>query len=210
MKLPVLGSHGAARTWHIRAGHAVIAALSVASACVTEASGAAPGGVVERPAAASEPETAAPRIAGRHRYGGGGRGGQALLGAIEDVVKEMIFLARPIARRRLRDSNQPSDELRLEFSATQITIVRPGRPTVAARRDGEAVVWTSPDGDKFTVKHRLRADGSLIQEFVGDGNRSENVFKLAGDGSQLTVQTTISADQLPKVLRFQMTYRRAQ
>ena len=58
------------------------------------------------------------------------------MAAIEDVVKEMIFLARPIARRRLRDSNQPSDELRLEVSATQITIVRPGRPTVAARRDG--------------------------------------------------------------------------
>lgn len=186
----------------------MIAVLPVASACVTEASGAAPEGVVENTAATNEAGATAPRIAGRYQYIGGQRERQALADAIEEVVKEMIFLARPIARRRLRDSNQPSDELRLEFSPTNITIVRPGRPTVAARRDGSTVVWKSPEGDEFKVKHRLGADGSLIQEFIGDGNRSENIFKLADGGSLLTVQTTISADPLPKVLRFQMTYRR--
>lgn len=199
---------GAARAGSTRARAAVLVTACAASACVTEASGAALAEVAEGSAAASEAEAAPPRIAGRYQYVGGESERQALLAAIEDVVKEMIFLARPIARRRLRDSNQPSDELRLEVSATQITIVRPGRPTVAARRDGSTVVWQSPEGDEFKVKHRLGADGSLIQEFVGDGNRSSNVFKLASDGSLLTVHTTITADALPKVLRFQMTYRR--
>lgn len=186
----------------------MLAVVSVATACITEVSGAAPGGGAPGAAAASEAGTATPTVAGHYQYIGGDRERQALRDAIEDVVKEMIFLARPIARQRLRDSNQPSDELRLEFSATQITIARPGRPTVTARRDGQAVTWKSPEGDEFKVKHRLRADGSLIQEFIGDGNRSENIFKLASDGSLLSVQTTISADRLPKVLRFQMTYRR--
>jgi hypothetical protein len=192
----------------MRVSEAMIALVLVVSACVPEASGAAPERLLEGSPAASEAGTAAPKIAGRYQYVGGERERQALDSAIDDVVKEMMFLARPIARRRLRDSNQPSNELYLEVSATQITIVRPGRPTVAARRDGAAVVWTSPEGDEFTVRHRLGADGSLIQEFVGDGNRSLNIFKLASDGSQLSVQTTISADRLPKVLRFQMTYRR--
>lgn len=182
--------------------------MSVVSASIPEASGAALERDVEAAATASEPATTVPRIAGRYQYVGGERERQALLDAIEDVVKEMIFLARPIARRRLRDGNRPSDELRLEVSPTQITVVRPGRPTVTARRDGSTVVWKSPEGDEFKVKHRLGADGSLIQEFVGDGNRSENIFKLADDGSALTVQTTISAERLPKVLRFQTTYRR--
>lgn len=179
------------------------------SGCVPDASGAAVQAAAEPTAVAGAAETAAPKIEGRYRYIGGEAQRQALLDAIEDVVKDMFLLARPIARRRLRDSNQPSAELALEFGARVITIVRPGRPTVAAPRDGSRVVWRSPEGDEFQVKHRLRSDGALIQEFVGDGNRSENVFRLADDGARLTVETTISADALPKVLRFKMSYRRA-
>jgi hypothetical protein len=65
-----------------------------------------------------------------------------------------------------------------------------------------------PDGDEFKVRHNLRGDSEVTQEFVGDGNRSQNVFTLAPDGSRLTVHTTITADRLPGPLRFRMSYQR--
>jgi len=70
------------------------------------------------------------------------------------------------------------------------------------------IVWKSPDGDEFEVRHRLADGHHLIQSFVGDGNLSENIFELDGKASVVTVRTTISADQLPKTLRFAMDYRR--
>lgn len=158
------------------------------------------------PAATTEPAAEAVAIAGQYRFIGGDKERQALLDAIEDVIADMNFIARPIARKRLRESNLPSAELHLVVTADEITVARPGRPTVSAPRDGSTITWESPDGDEFQVRHRLVDDKTLVQEFVGDGNRSENVFSL--DGDRVTVATTIEADRLPKVLRFRMTYRR--
>src|SRR5688572_13376519 len=155
-----------------------------------------------------DPSAADATLAGRYVYAGGEQQRQQLLDAIEDVIAEMNFIARPIARRRLRESNWPSDELHLLITEVEITVARPGRPTVSAPRDGSTITWRSPDGDAFEVRHRLVAADQLIQEFVGEGNRSENVFSLEENGSRMTVQTTIYADRLPKVLRFRMSYRR--
>jgi hypothetical protein len=160
-------------------------------------------------AAAAEAATAAaPRIAGVYGYVGGEGERSALISAIEGVIHDMIFIARPIARKRLRAANMPSDELMIAVTADRIVIVRPGRPTVSAPRDGSEIVWRSPDGDEFRVRHHLVGDDRVVQEFVGDGNRSENTFSLAADGARLTVQTSITADRLPRPLHFRTTYQR--
>lgn len=159
-------------------------------------------------AVAAEPDAPTVKISGTYRYAGGEKQRQQLFDAIEDVIADMIFIARPIARKRLRESNLPSAELQLVVTAEEITVARPGRPTVTAPRDGSTIEWKSPDGDEFEVRHRLVSDSELVQDFVGDGNRSENVFELDASGSRVVVHTTITADQLPKTLRFHMTYRR--
>lgn len=178
-------------------------------ACPTE-SGASVVAASELPhtAAAAELDAPTARITGTYRYAGGEKQRQQLIDAIEDVIADMNFIARPIARKRLLESNLPSAELQLIVTEDEIVVARPGRPTVSAPRDGSTIVWESPDGDKFEVRHRLVSDVELVQEFVGDGNRSENVFKLDDDGSRVVVATTISANRLPKTLRFRMTYRR--
>lgn len=187
------------------------ALLFGAIACPTEPSALATA-ASEVPSAArtepGEPGATAVAIAGTFRYAGGEKQKQQLLDAIEDCIAEMNFIARPIARKRLRESNLPSAELQLVVTADEITIARPGRPTVSAPRDGSTITWESPDGDEFEVRHRLVSDHELVQEFVGKGNRSENVFALDRDGSRVSVQTTITADRLPKSLSFRMTYRR--
>lgn len=181
--------------------------LVLASACAAEAGAARESHADEAPAPTAH-GVATPRVAGHYRYAGGEAQRQQLLDAIEAVVADMVFLARPIARRRLRDGNLPSEELQIEVTSDKITILRPGRPTVSAPRDGSQVVWKSPDGDEFKVRHVLRADHEVTQEFVGDGNRSINEFTLADDGARLVVRTTITADRLPRALRFRMTYQR--
>jgi hypothetical protein len=190
-------------------GRSLIAAVLVlAPACAAEASGATRELAAESTATPGQPDAAAPAVAGQYRYSGGEPQRQQLLAAIEEVVADMVFLARPIARKRLRDSNLPSEELQLVVTGDKITILRPGRPTVSAPRNGSMVVWKSPDGDEFKVRHTLRGDREVVQEFVGDGNRSTNVFTLADDGARLTVHTTITADRLPRALSFRMTYQR--
>lgn len=183
--------------------------LVAAIACTTDTASVANAsarGAADAIMAATDPGPTA--IAGNYRYSGGDKQREQLIEAIEAVVADMNFIARPIARKRLRESNLPSAELHLVFSDDEITIARPGRPTVSAPLDGSMVVWKSPDGDEFEVRHRLVGDHRLVQEFVGDGNRSENIFALDPDGSRLTVQTTITADRLPETLRFSMSYRR--
>lgn len=189
---------------------ALRAALLLAAMGLVGSSGAEAAVVGEAvpPGAAQESSRSSPRIAGEYRYVGGETERQALLAAIESVVAEMNFLARPIARRRLRESNLPSAELRVVVTTDAITLVRPGRPLVTAPRDGSTIVWEGPGGDEFRVQHRLVGDDRLVQEFVGDGNRSENVFSLDPTGVKLTVQTTITADRLPSALRFRTTYLR--
>jgi len=67
-------------------------------------------------------------IAGEYTYAGGEKQREELLAAIEEVVADMNFIARPIARRRLRASNLPSAELHLVLTADEITIARPVGP----------------------------------------------------------------------------------
>lgn len=186
----------------------IAAALVLAPACAAEASGATREVAAEDAKAAGRSDAAAPKVAGRYAYVGGETQRQQLLDAIEAVVQDMIFLARPIARKRLRDGNMPSDGLQIDVTGDKITILRPGRPTVSAPRDGSMVVWKSPDGDEFEVRHTLRSDREVVQDFVGEGNHSINVFTLSDDGARLTVHTTITADRLPRALRFRTTYQR--
>jgi hypothetical protein len=185
------------------------ALLLGAIACPTE-SGASLSDAPDVPSTAVVTELDAPtvRITGTYSYAGGDKQRQQLIDAVEDVIADMNFIARPIARKRLLESNMPSAELQLVVTDDEIVVARPGRPTVSAPRDGSTIVWESPDGDKFEVRHRLVSETELVQEFVGDGNRSENVFKLDESGSRVHVSTTIAADRLPKTLRFRMTYRR--
>ena len=146
---------------------------------------------------------------GTYRYVGGDTDIEALDRAIEDVVSQMNFLIRGIARRRLRDPNLPSKEVTITSDDGQIRIDRPGQPPVSAPVDGKAITWRHPeDGDVFRVQHGIDARGELYQRFEGERSVSRNRFVLSDDGNALSIHTFIQADRLPAPLRFQMSYRR--
>lgn len=166
--------------------------------------------VLEPDTMATEAEAAAPaRFEGEFRYRGGAAEIERARRAVDEVVASMNFIMRPIARKRLHRAAEPAKELSIEVRANTIHVRRPGVATVAAPADGTFVSWTARDGDEFQVRHRFLNARTLVQEFVGDGNRAVNTYVLSPDGSRVEMRTSIDADLLPSTLRYAFTYRRA-
>lgn len=160
-------------------------------------------------AAAEASEPASQSFAGTYGYVGGDREIKALDRAIGEVVDQMNFFIRGIARRRLRAPNLPSQEVSVFIENGQIRITRPGQPEVSAPADGKPITWRHPnDGDVFQVSHGIDDEGALYQRFVGERSVSRNRFVLSEDEKRLTIHTVITADRLPAPLRFEMTYER--
>ncbi len=178
-----------------------------ASTLVFAASLAAFCGPSTAGADASEP--ALQRFAGTYRYVGGDPEIRALDQAIDEVVSQMNFFIRGIARRRLRAPNLPSKEVGVFLEKGQIRISRPGQPEVSAPADGKAITWRHPtDGDVFQVSHGIDDQGALYQRFEGERSVSLNRFVLSKSDKRVTIHTVITADRLPTPLRFKMTYER--
>jgi len=149
------------------------------------------------------------RYAGTYRYVGGGAEIEALDEAIDEVVSQMNFLIRGIARRRLRAPNLPSKEVTISVDDDEICIDRPGQPKVSAPADGKPITWRHPDdGDVFEVRHGIDEHGVLYQRFKGERSVSRNRFVLSENGKDLTIHTEITAERLPAPLRFKMSYQR--
>jgi len=148
-------------------------------------------------------------FAGTYGYVGGDAEIKALDRAIDEVVDQMNFFIRGIARRRLRAPNLPSKEVSVFIEKGQIRIHRPGQPEVSAPADGKPITWRHlTDGDVFQVSHGIDDEGVLYQRFEGERSVSRNRFVLSEDEERLTIHTAITADRLPSPLRFKMTYER--
>jgi hypothetical protein len=160
-------------------------------------------------AAADAPDAVLQQFVGTYTYVGGDAEIKALDQAIDEVVDQMNFFIRGIARRRLRAPNLPSKKVSVFVENGQIRIERPGQPEVSAPADGRPITWRHPtDGDVFEVSHGVDEEGALFQRFEGERSVSLNRFVLNKDRKRLTIHTVIAADRLPAPLRFKMTYER--
>ena len=93
----------------------------------------APGGTAQ--AEASDPEPFP--LLGTYRFAGGLEETQKVERAIDEAVDEMNLFIRGIARRRLREPNLPTDELRISLGGDTITVARTGQPKVSAPATGK-------------------------------------------------------------------------
>lgn len=160
-------------------------------------------------ATADAPDPVLQQFVATYAYVGGDKEIQALDRAIDEVVDQMNFFIRGIARRRLRAPNLPSKKVSVFVENGQIRIERPGQPEVSAPADGRPITWRHPtDGDVFQVSHGVDDEGVLYQRFEGERSVSRNRFVLGKNKKRLTIHTVITADRLPAPLRFKMTYER--
>lgn len=124
--------------------------------------------------------------------------------AIEATVKDMNFVKRPIARKKLTDKNPVYQKVTIAVGPQEISIQFDARSPVKMPADGKAAPWTREDGDKFMVTARL--EGSrLTQTIKNDEGERTNVFTLGAD-RKLGLAVTVKSPSLDKPLAYTMAF----
>lgn len=164
-------------------------------------------GIGPAPAVAAE-AGAAVEFEWSYRYAGGKAGRAAVEQAVDEVVADMNVMIRGIARRKLLEANEVVGELGFSLGGDPLVASFVGGRIIESPRGGAAVEWVDQFGDTVKVSQRW-SNGKLVQRiFDANGSRT-NVYRFGDDG-RMTMSVTIEAAQLPKPLRYRLSYRKAQ
>ncbi len=127
--------------------------------------------------------------------------------AIENVVADMNFIKRPIARKKLIRLNPVYKKTIIAITGSGVTVKFDERDLIPMPPGGKPGPWTREDGDKFMVAAQISKD-QMIQTFKNDEGERTNVFKLSADGKTLTMNATIKSPQLSKPLTYSISFGR--
>ena len=126
--------------------------------------------------------------------------------AINEATSDMNFIARPIARKRLRSSNPPTTVVMIETIGDSVVITSDATIALRAKPDGVPMKWTAFRGEPLDVTTTF-ADGVLTNVFAaGDGSRT-NRYTLK-DNDLLEMHVTISSPRLQRPVEYKKVYRR--
>ena len=124
--------------------------------------------------------------------------------AIEATVKDMNFIKRPIARKKLTNKNPVYQKVTIAVGAQEISIQFDARSPVKMPANGNPVPWTREDGGKFMVSAKLEG-GRLTQHFKSEEGERTNVFTVGAD-RKLTLAATVKSPSLPKPLTYTIQF----
>ncbi len=128
--------------------------------------------------------------------------------AIETAVARMSFVTRPIARGRLRRTNQPYQRIVINFTPAEVTTTIDTRRPITSPASGQAVKWTREDGEVLDLSTEWE-NGQLVQTFRAEDGTRANTYSISSDGRVLTMNVTITSPRLPQPLRYKLVYNRA-
>jgi hypothetical protein len=126
---------------------------------------------------------------------------------IEHVVKDMNFVRKPLARKRLKATTLPSEHLQISYAGADVTIVTDGGSSVRTPADGKPVEWTRDDGEKVlvTTTHEAR---TLTRVFRAEDGQRSNAYTVSPDRSTLTMSIVLTSPQLPEPVAYKLVYKR--
>ena len=127
--------------------------------------------------------------------------------AIEATVAKMNFIKRPIARSRLKKTNEAHRRVEIRIGRGEISVAFDGRKPVQMPADGSTIRWTREDGETFDVNAAWDGD-RLVQTFKAEDGTRANAFSVSADG-RLTLQVTLTSPQLDQPLVYALTFSRA-
>jgi hypothetical protein len=133
--------------------------------------------------------------------------GHGIEAAIDTAIAKMNFIARPVARSRLKKTNTAHRRLTIASSALEISIAFDGNAPVRMPADGTLAKWTRDDGEVFDVCARW-IDDQLVQTFKAPDGQRVNTFVPAPDGRTLNMQVEITSPQLPAPVTYALTFER--
>jgi hypothetical protein len=158
------------------------------------------------PAAVRRAEAQAPSLQGVFQLNT--RASEDVNRAIDNAVSRMNFIVRPIARGRLRKTNEPYRRVTISHTQSQVSVTTDARAAIVTPATGSPIKWTRPeDNEKLNVSTEWEA-GRLKQTFQAEDGRRVNVWSISGDGRTLTMEATITSPRLPRPLVYHLVYDR--
>lgn len=123
-----------------------------------------------------------------------------------DRGTEGMRLFRDMAREDLYRTTSPLPLVALKFPSDEVSVIFLGERAMRSPADGTPAKWVGRFGDKTTLRQHFE-DGRLVQTFKARlGGFRKNVYHLSADGKRLTIHSTITADPLPRPIKFKLTY----
>lgn len=142
---------------------------------------------------------------GSYKYSGGDKEKEARDAAIDDVVSSMNIVSRTIARERLKSANAIAQAVVIASDGTNLTISLDTR-VYKAPLAGTSVKVTGITGDQLDLTYSV-STGKIEQRFSAEGKGRVNGFTRSGE--QLTMSVRVHATQLPKDLKYKLTYKKS-
>lgn len=127
--------------------------------------------------------------------------------AIEEAVRGMNFITRPIARGRLTRTNEPYRSVRLAYDDEQVWIKTDDRDPIVTPANGAPIKWRREDGEEFDVSTEWE-NGRLEQTFVAGDGRRVNTYSVSPNGQTMTMTVTITSPKLSADLVYRLVFDR--
>lgn len=124
--------------------------------------------------------------------------------AIDPAVADFNFIARPIARSRLKKSNPMIMRVAIAQSGADLVITLGTQKPTTATPGGPTVKWTRDDGEVLDVAFAWEG-ATLVQSFKAEDGIRYNRYALSPDGDTLTIDVLLTSDQLKKPVKYQLT-----
>jgi hypothetical protein len=132
---------------------------------------------------------------------------QRLAAAIEHAVEPMNFIARPIARSRLKRAVYYCKQYELALGPETVHIVCDDRPPVDRRLDNSEGPLVGLDAEPLDVRAQVGADTVELAFKGADGSRT-TTYQF-GEGGTLEVRVKVESESLERPVAWKVLYRRA-
>ena len=139
---------------------------------------------------------------GTFNFSGGDKERAGLTKAIDDLVSEMNFIARGIARDKLKKANPIPSMIGFASDPKILTVTFDSR-TYTAPLDGSPVKVKGILGDDMALAYKI-GPSRIDQLFIGDEKGRTNTLHL--DGTTCTMNVRIYASKLPRDLLYTLTF----
>ena len=125
--------------------------------------------------------------------------------AIDSVVGELFFLARPFARSKLKAATDPCPKLEIDLEPETVSIGCPrDEDRFVSPADGARVEMTF-EGETLTLAQEVQGD-VIRQRMDGEDGVRINRYRLEGDRETLRMEIELKSPRLPRPVRYAIRY----
>ena len=165
-----------------------------------------PAAFLPAPSAAQN-DSPASRFAGSWTVSDSGGASRGRDRAVESATDDMNFIARPIARRRLKQGTPIHRSIRISGEGADFR-AQVGGYDLDFAADGSRHRITDPFDQELNARQRFR-NGRLVQTMTTDDATLTHTLALSADGQQLTLTVKIESEHLPGDVVFRIRYRKS-